>query len=297
MKIYGKKFLSTALALGMVFSMKSTVFAASDAKYTKNENVYVRLEQDGKVNTAYVVNTFHVTTEGEITDYGDYDKVQNLTNLETIESDKEEHTFTAKKGKFYYQGNIEKAELPWSFDIVYTLDGNEVEKEELAGQEGELKIFLKVRRNPSFVDKSFFQSYLLQISFTLDPEFCDNIQVKGTVPGQAEEEEGKTVQTSVTDAGGNEVVMFTVSPDTEADLEIAADIENFEMDDISINAAAAKEFSKSYVSEDNTEMEQTSFMISAEGVSIPETVSKEETQEEMGLFDKLLDLFKSLSNG
>lgn len=139
MRKYGKKLMSGALALGLVFTMGTTVSAASDGEYTKNENVYARLDQNGEVSGAYVVNTFHVTKEGEITDYGDYDKIQNLTNLDAIGSDKDEHIFTAGEGKFYYQGDIEKAELPWTFEIVYTLDGKEVEKEELADQAGKLK--------------------------------------------------------------------------------------------------------------------------------------------------------------
>lgn len=300
MKRYGKKLMSGALALGLVFAMGTTAFAASDAEYTKNENVYARLEQNGEVSGAYVVNTFHVTKEGEITDYGDYDKVQNLTDLEAIESDKDEHTFTAGEGKFYYQGDIEKAELPWNFEIVYTLDGTEVEKEELAGQTGELEIRLRVRQNPAFADVTFFQSYMLQASFTLDPALCDQIHAEGIAAGEnasasdGEQTAGTTIQTTMTDAGANENITFIVYPGTEADLVITADVENFEMDDIAINGTAAAEFPKSYVSDENTSVEKTTFLISAEGVTIPEPVVEEAAAEEPGFLDKLMDLFKGL---
>lgn len=300
MRKYGKKLMSGTLALGLAFTLGMTAFAASDAEYTKNENVYVRLEQSGEVSGAYVVNTFHVTKEGEITDYGDYDKVQNLTNLETIESDKDEHTFTAGEGKFYYQGDIDKAELPWTFDIVYTLDGEEVEKDELAGQEGELEIRLQVRRNPAFADASFFQTYMLQTSFTLDPVLCDHIHAEGialsetTATDSGEQTAGTTIQTTITDAGANENITFIVYPGTEADLVITADVENFEMVDISINGAAAVTLSKSYVSDANTNVDKTTFIISAEGVTIPEPVVEEVVEKEPGFIDKLLDLFKGL---
>lgn len=312
MRKYGKKLMSGALALGLIFTLGTTAFAVSDAEYTKNENVYVRLEQNGEVSGAYVVNTFHVTKEGEITDYGDYDKVQNLTNLETIESDKDEHTFTAEEGKFYYQGDIDKAELPWTFDIVYTLDGEEVEKDELAGQEGELEIRLQVRRNPAFADASFFQTYMLQTSFTLDPALCDHIHAEGVARGEttatdseeqtkeqveeqtAEQVAETTIQTTMTDAGANENITFIVYPGTEADLFITADVKNFEMDDISINGAAAVEFPKSYVSGANTNVNKTTFIISAEGVTVPEPFVEDVGEEEAGFVDKLLDLFKGL---
>lgn len=300
MRKYGKKWMSGALALGLIFTMGTTAFAASDAEYTKNENVYVRLEQNGEVSGAYVVNSFHVTKEGEITDYGDYDKVQNLTNLEAIESDKDEHTFTAEEGKFYYQGDIDKAELPWTFDIVYTLDGEEVEKDELAGQEGELEIRLQVRRNPAFADANFFQTYMLQTSFTLDPALCDHIHAEGVALGETaatdsgDQTAGTTIQTTMTDAGANENITFIVYPGTEAELVITADVENFEMDDIAINGAAAAEFPKSYVSDANTNVDKTTFIISAEGVTIPEPVVEEVVEEEPSFIDKLLDLFKGL---
>lgn len=297
MKKYGKKLIPGVIALGLAFTMGITASAASDAEYTKNENVYVRLEQNGELNGVYVVNTFNVTKEGEITDYGDYDKIQNLTNLDAIESDKDEHSFTAGEGKFYYQGNIDKAQLPWTFDIVYTMDGEEVEKEELAGQEGNLEIRLQIRQNPAFTDTSFFQAYMLQTSFTLDPELCEHIHAEGSAIGKTDSADGgeqAAIQTTMTDAGANENVTFIVYPGTEADLVITTDAENFEMDDISINAAAATEFPKSYVSEENSSIDKTTFIISAEGVAIPEPVVEETVVEEQGFLDKLLDLFKEL---
>lgn len=278
MKNLGKKLMTSALALSLTCTMGTTVFAASNAEYTKNENVYVRLEQNGEVRGTYVVNSFDVTKEGEITDYGDYDRVQNLTNLDALESDKDEHTFVASKGKFYYQGDIDKAELPWNFDIIYTLDGEEVEKDTLAGQEGELEIHMEVRKNPAFTDETLFQSYMLQASFTLDPELCDNIQAEGA---------------TISDAGANENVTFIVNPGTEADLVITTDVENFEMDDISINAAAAIPTPVSYVSDQNN-TEKTTFIISAEGVTIPEPKVEEVIIDEPSFMDKIADLFNGL---
>lgn len=279
MKKYGKKLAATTLALGMVFAMGTTAFAASDAEYTKNENVYVSLEQDGDVQGAYVVNVFNVTRKGEITDYGDYSKVQNLTNLDPIETDKDEQTFTAEKGKFYYQGDVEKAELPWEFDIQYRLDGDELEPEELAGAEGDLKIRINIRKNPAYTREDFFEGYLLQVSLTLDPSLCDNIHAEGG---------------TISDAGADENIIFLVNPETETDLTVTAEVTDFEMDDISINGTAAVEMPLSYASAENTEMGKTTFIISAEGVSIPEPEPEPITEEESGFLEKLLDLFKSL---
>lgn len=296
MRKYSNKLIPGALALGMVFTMGTTAFAASDAEYKKNENVYIRLEQNGEVSGAYVVNTFHITKEGEIVDYGDYDNVQNLTNMDTIESDKDEHTFTAEDKKFYYQGDIDKAELPWTFDITYTLDGKTVEKDELAGQEGKLEILLQVRKNPAFTDASFFQTYLLQTSFTLDSTICDEIRAEGKniSADSGEQDSGTPLQATVTDAGADENITFTIQPGTETDLMITTEVENFEMDDITINGIPTAEFPKSYVSDENTNVEKTTFIVSAEGVAVPDPVVDDTTAEEAGFVTKLLELFKDL---
>ncbi|MDO4554958.1 MAG: hypothetical protein Q4B70_07435 [Lachnospiraceae bacterium] len=273
-----KKTAVMVAAFCMTMSIGQTAFAASDAEYTKNENVYVRLAQDGEVDGTYVVNTFDVTEEGEITDYGDYSKIQNLTNLEAIEQDKEEQTFTAEEGKFHYQGDMDKAELPWNFDITYYLDDDEVEEEELEGAEGDLRMKISVKENPSYTNDKFFKAYMLQITASLDTDLCENIKAKdGTI----------------TDAGSNEQISFTVNPGKEKTMEITADVTDFEMDDISIAAVPTNDLEKSFASKENDDhMGKTSFIISAEGVTIPdeEAVVPEETEEE-GFVDKLRSLF------
>ncbi len=265
------------LVSGMLMTPGTTAKAASEAEYTKNENVYVRMAPDGTVNGTYLVNSFTVTKDGDITDFGEYDKIQNLTNLETIEQDKDEQTFTADKGKFYYQGDIEKAELPWTFDITYTLDGTEVDETELAGAEGDLEILMQIRKNPAVADETFWNGYLLQVTTTLDSAFCEDIQAKGA---------------SISDAGANEQITWVVNPGTEADLKITASVKDFEMDDISIAGAAATDLSVSFVSDQNEHMGKTTFIMSAEGVTIPdEEPAPVEQDQQTGFLDKLRSLF------
>ena len=292
MKKSYKKVMTGVLTAGMICSMGMTAFAASDAEYTKNENVYVRLEQDGSVNGTYVVNSFKVTKAGEITDYGEYDKIQNLTDLEEIQSDKDEHVFQAEEGKFYYQGDLEKAELPWTFDITYTLDGEEVKGEELEGAEGDLELRIQIRKNPAFTDEAFWGAYLLQSTVTLDPELCKNIEAESISVPQEEGEEAVTNPASIADAGGDERITFTVNPGTETDLLIKAEVKDFEMDDISIVAAPVGGGAKSFVSADNNKISQTIFAVSAQGVTIQEPEVKEVVAEKTSFLDKVKSLFQ-----
>ncbi|EET59025.1 hypothetical protein BRYFOR_08934 [Marvinbryantia formatexigens DSM 14469] len=314
MKKRYKKATALALTAGVICSMGVTISAATNAEYTKNENIYVRLEQDGQVDGVYVVNSFDVTKAGEISDYGDYAAVYNLTNLDEIVSDKEEQTFEAEEGKFYYQGNIEKAELPWTFEIVYTLDGDQVEGEELEGAEGELEMQIHIRKNPSFTEDAFFNTCLLQATVTLDSELCDNIAAEKTTLPTEEGTEPTVEAASIADAGGNEQITFTVNPGTETDLTVKTDVENFEMDDISIagvptgavvaqdenaenaeNAETADEGSQqtlSFTSAENKHTDHIVFAISAPGVKIPDPVATKVIEEKISFLEKVKSLFE-----
>lgn len=302
-------FLAGVMAVGAAFVPAADTWASSDAEYSKNENVYVRLDTDGDVEGTYVVNTFTITEAGEITDYGDYASVMNLTNLDGIVQDGDEYSFYAEKGKFYYQGNLDHAQLPWKFEITYLLDGKKLKEEEIAGAQGDLEIHMEIKKNPAVSNSAFYDAYLLQVSFTLDNDLCRDIEAKGA---------------SITDAGAKEQITFTVLPDAaqamqeetsdeedtqeeasedeEAqdeessgiELVVKAEVEDFEMDDISIAGAPMAVFPVSFVSEENTEMGQTVFIMSAQGISIPEEeVVVEETVDDRNFFEKLIDKIKN----
>lgn len=315
--------LTGVLTAGMALAPMAEARAASNAAYNKNENVYVRMDSEGDVSGIHVVNAFTVNEAGEITDYGDYESIKNLTNLEEIEEDRDEYTFYAEKGKFYYQGNMGDAQLPWNFELKYILDGKEVDAEELAGAAGDLEIHMTIKENQAVANPAFYQAYLLQVSFTFDNDLCEDIVAKGA---------------SMADAGADQQVTFTVMPgnvsqpagsdqaqnnqtadeesvemqegqpaDTEqeesaeeedkgneAKLVISAAVTDFEMGDISINGAAMTDFPVSFVSDENQEMGQTMFIMSAEGITIPEPEVAEAVEEEdnrnfiQKLFDKIL---------
>lgn len=284
----------TAAAMIMNTAAVPAFAADQEADYSKNENVYVRLTDEGSVESTHVVNSFQVTKAGEITDYGDYSNVQNLTDRTVIEQKKEEYTFSVEKGKFYYQGDIDNPELPWDFDITYYLDGDKVDTDELAGEEGDLMIKFDIQKNPAYENEIFFKTYMLQVSFTLDPKLASDIKADGG---------------TISDAGANENITFVVTPNTETVLKIQAEVEQFEMGDITINALSAAPSHEgkdkkgksgnalSFAHADNTNVEKTSFMISAAGVEIPEQEEIIESVAEEGFMEKLIERIRSLFGG
>ncbi|WP_162880659.1 YhgE/Pip domain-containing protein [Paraliobacillus sediminis] len=205
-------------------NLSKHVEAAEDAtgEYaSKDEVVYATLSPTGERQEVYVVNIFDVIKEGKIVDNGLYSNLKNLTNLSELEQTEDNTVaFTAPEDKFYYQGNLENAELPWDITITYLLDGKETEAAELAGQDGKVEIKIETSANEN-VDPVFFENYLLQISLNLEPEIYDNIVTEGGV---------------VANAGKNKQVTFTVMPEQAGELTVKADVVDFELQGMEIAA-------------------------------------------------------------
>lgn len=210
-----------AAGLGLIMITQcffQPVLAKEEATYEKNENVYVHMTADGEITGTYVVNSYTVEEATDITDYGDYTKIQNLTNMEALNQNGDEISFHAEEGKFYYQGDMENVELPWDISITYKLDGNKIMPEELAGKTGALEITIDTKKNNA-VDSRYYENYLLQISLSLDAETTRNIVAEDA---------------AVAEAGTAKQVVFTGMPEQDNHFVLKADVENFEMDGISV---------------------------------------------------------------
>ena len=213
-----KKALSMILSFVLLLALTMPVYAAADTPSPsgKQEVVYGLLGLNGGVNDIYVVNIFD---GGEITDYGDYTEVRNLTTSEEISQNDHAITIATTADKLYYQGTLQSSDLPWNITIRYLLDGREISGAELAGQSGALEIEMNVTKNDR-VSSAFFENYALQITFALPTELCDNIAAENA---------------TVAEAGGDKQISFTVLPDEGADLSVTADVHDFEMDAVMIS--------------------------------------------------------------
>ncbi|MCT2535504.1 YhgE/Pip domain-containing protein [Aquibacillus koreensis] len=186
----------------------------------KDEVIYAALQATGEQDEMYVVNNFEVTEAGEIVDYGSYDSLKNLTNLDEIEQADNKIIFTAPEGKYYYQGNMDDVPLPWNIDVSYWLDDKAITPDELAGKDGHVEIKIETSANEQ-VDDVFFNNYLLQISLTLDPTVFTNMEAKDGM---------------VANAGKNKQITFTVMPEKNGNLSLEADVVDFELQGIDIKA-------------------------------------------------------------
>lgn len=218
---YRKVYKSAAvLTLSAVIAGTSAVTIPAAEKNTeKEENVYVNLKEDGSVDGIYVVNAYDLDQDQKIVDYGNYSSVKNLSADGEIKADGEKITVNGEKGKFYYQGNLESADLPWKINIEYRLDGKKITPEKLAGKSGALEIRMHIDENKK-ADSDFFEHYLLQAALTLDTEMCKNIKAEGA---------------TAANSGKNKQLTYNILAGQEKDITIRADVKDFQMDPITIN--------------------------------------------------------------
>lgn len=210
-----KKLISVILTLVLICTLSVSAYAKSTPTQ-KEEVVYGILALNGDVENIYVVNIF---SDKNITDYGDYTAVQNLTTTDEIKQSGDEITITSSADKLYYQGTLKSKQLPWDISIKYTLDGKSIDPQDLAGKSGKLEIELKVAKN-SKADSSFYNNYALQITIALNSSLCANII---------------TQNATIAEAGGDKQFVYTVLPGEGADISLTADVRDFEMDAITIN--------------------------------------------------------------
>lgn len=114
---------------------------AEEGDISKDETVYVFTAADGTVQRI-IVSDWIKNAIGA-------DTIQDASELSNIENIKGEESYTlggdnayvwdAQGKDIYYQGSIEK-ELPVDLTLTYTLDGQAVSPEELAGQSGRVTI-------------------------------------------------------------------------------------------------------------------------------------------------------------
>ncbi|WP_208590255.1 YhgE/Pip domain-containing protein [Gracilibacillus suaedae] len=213
-----KRFLLLVIVCIVALSPFNGVTASTVAP--KDEVIYATLQPNGEEFNMYVVNSFEVEEQEELVDYGDYTNVKNLTDLSEITKEGDEISFTASEDTFYYQGDLENKPLPWDFAIHYQLDGEEVNPEEILGQDGHLQLEIETSANED-VNPIFFKNYLLQISLSLDGELYQNIEAE---------------QGTIANAGKNKQVTFTVMPEKEENFLLEADVTDFELEGIEISA-------------------------------------------------------------
>lgn len=214
------RFLALFLTATLVVSTGIPVTAmAAEPNTPKEEVVYINLNADGSVKEINVVNIFDLNEDGEIVDYGKYQSLRNMTTTDGIKYSDGTVTIDAPAGKLYYEGKLDSNVIPWNISIHYYMDGTEYTGEEIAGMSGAFKMTMDITENSS-CKGNFFDGYALQASVTLDTNQCENISAPDA---------------TIANVGSDKQLTYTILPGKGAEIEITADVSNFEMDAVSIN--------------------------------------------------------------
>lgn len=202
----------------MICLFLSLGIAASAAVF-KDEVVFVSLNEEGQPLVAYVINAFEADEPSEVTDRGTYESVQPLGDADGFTYADNQVKFTMPTGRFSYQGNLKQTDLPWVFNMAYTLDGKAVTAGDLSGASGKLEAVLTVSVNDSL--RAFADSLSLQITVTLDGARALNIQAE---------------KATYSLSGGSRTLSFVVLPGRSAEYTFTCDVQNFMMEDVQIAA-------------------------------------------------------------
>ena len=146
--------LALALAALTVAGCAAPAAAApidSGVTPTYDEAYYATLDYYGNLLEGSVVKSYALNGADQITDYGAYDEVVNLTDATpaALEQGSAAFQFGRAPSHFYFEGKTKQPfqNLPWTVTLRYTLNGVPVQAEELAGQKGVVEILLDLVPN------------------------------------------------------------------------------------------------------------------------------------------------------
>lgn len=236
-KAMSKKVVALVVAATI---MSTTVVPAVEIK--KDESVFVNLSSDGKLEKSTVSNWIHSSESNlEVKDKSSLSDIKNVKTDDEPVKDGENLTWKVEGSDIYYQGKTDK-ELPLDVSIKYSLDGEEIKAEDLAGKSGRVKIELEIK-NKIYKETSIngkarkiYTPFTTASSIILPVDKFKNVKSDGGV---------------IISEGNNNIIGFVAFPglqeslgidnldigvDLKDKLVVEADVDNFEMGPIMITA-------------------------------------------------------------
>lgn len=194
----------------------SPAVSVNNQALIKDETVYANLNADGSIEHIYVVNRIETKEEGVYTDYGHYTSVLSLSSNQQPVIAGDEIRWQKTDDVIYYQGQLDQGELPFTFALAYTLNGDSVAAQEAIGKSGTIAINISVLSNEKAKDY-FRENYVAQIQIPLNLEKAVNI----VAPGAVSVITGKTAN-----------LAYTVLPGQKASFTLQFDTDKFQLEPI-----------------------------------------------------------------
>ena len=215
-------------------NQETTINASAEAETSKDETVYVLAGADGTVQKIIVSDWIKNAMAA--------DSLEDKTELSDIENIKGDESFTlggdnscvwdAQGNDIYYQGNIEK-ELPVQMSVCYTLDGQAIAPEALAGQSGHVTIrfdYQNMQYEEVLLDgktEKIYVPFTMLTGMLLDTEVFRNVTISN---GKLINDGDRIAVVGIAFPGLQEDLAISKEKlDIPDYVEISADAENFEM--------------------------------------------------------------------
>ena len=215
-------------------NQETTINASAEAETSKDETVYVLAGADGTVQKIIVSDWIKNAMAA--------DSLEDKTELSDIENIKGDESFTlggdnscvwdAQGNDIYYQGNIEK-ELPVQMSVCYTLDGQAIAPEALAGQSGHVTIrfdYQNMQYEEVLLDgktEKIYGPFTMLTGMLLDTEVFRNVTISN---GKLINDGDRIAVVGIAFPGLQEDLAISKEKlDIPDYVEISADVENFEM--------------------------------------------------------------------
>ncbi len=231
------KILSISMAI--MIGTSSITFAEG---ITKDETVYVNLTASGDARNAIVSDWLHCDDKDvQVKDKTILKDIINVKGNEKPEINGEDITWNIKDNDLFYQGTTDK-ELPIRIEIIYYLDGKQIDAKELADKSGKLKMTVEIKNNDAHnvtinnKSKKLYTPFssIAIVNFPIDK--FKNVKIN---TGELICDADNQVITYISIPGIKESIgnnnNFVDIPDR---LEVTADVDKFEMGSVIITATS-----------------------------------------------------------
>lgn len=190
---------------------------AQTVPVTTDETAYVLLNFDGTVDDVSIVKACDLNGNTQITDYGYYSSVKNMSTEDEPEIREDGVTWNITETgerKFYYEVKPEGEflDVPWNAEVSYKLNGVPIEAENLAGAAGLVAIDVHVTPNEA-ADDYYKNNFMLMAGMVSNTE--DDLSFAA---------EGAQFQT----IGSYQAAVYMAFPQKEEDFHFEIGTESFE---------------------------------------------------------------------
>lgn len=182
-----------------------------------DETMYVNLDYYGKTTKVNVVKGVNLNGLGEITDYGNYINVENMSTSDAPVLGDGSVTWNlpeGQNGRFYYKCTMdnEQVVLPWDFDVSYKLNGVPTDGDKLAGAGGLIEIHVKATPNDN-ANLYYRNNMMLMVTVPVDMSKCYSVDADGA---------------QIQSLGSTTAAVFSALPGEEGDYTVRIGTDSFE---------------------------------------------------------------------